>query len=214
MPDLSWMKALARGRLGDWSSEPFNCDEWAAVTNGIILLLVRGGWAEARKESLGKVPRDQMAVVIDQLCETKSGADVGINEAIDTALAQYGTVSLEELRQWCGPGLKPCDACRGSGSHECSCGDEHECGVCEGEGEINADNQGVLAGRVVNRGLLSRFLEHLPSSDVRIARGQSETGELVLLWSADWRLAQMAMVGTGTTDPVFSPKEPSHATHA
>lgn len=28
-----------------------------------------------------------------------------------------------------------CENCNGSGFHECSCGDEHDCGACNGKGK-------------------------------------------------------------------------------
>ena len=29
-----------------------------------------------------------------------------------------------------------CDECNGSGSHECECGDVHDCGFCQGTGKV------------------------------------------------------------------------------
>ena len=33
--------------------------------------------------------------------------------------------------------LGDCDMCSGTGDHECSCGDKHECGYCEGDGKVD-----------------------------------------------------------------------------
>ena len=30
--------------------------------------------------------------------------------------------------------LEECDECNGTGTHECECGDEHDCGFCDGTG--------------------------------------------------------------------------------
>ena len=37
-----------------------------------------------------------------------------------------------------------CDYCDGFGSHECECGDEHDCKYCEGTGYVNGDPEHIL----------------------------------------------------------------------
>lgn len=42
-----------------------------------------------------------------------------------------------------------CDACRGDGMHECSCGDPHKCSECDGTGQrdkVTAGRCGVMRG--------------------------------------------------------------------
>jgi hypothetical protein len=52
--------------------------------------------------------------------------------------------------------LEDCDVCNGDGTHECECGDEHDCCACDGAGKIS-NLKDIYAASL--REELARFLE-------------------------------------------------------
>lgn len=101
-----------------------------------------------------------------------------------------------------------CDECRGTKSHECSCGDEHDCGECGGEGTVRCsecDGEGtVIAHPPIRPGALSVGRYEVAVDMGRLANAilgfadepvvVSTDGEQLRIHAADWFVVVMGLL--------------------
>ncbi|MFA5123792.1 hypothetical protein [Zavarzinia sp.] len=127
--------------------------------------------------------------------------------ALDPA-REAGRVWLTALLRWLnGQTLqdeKQCETCRGAGTHECDCGSGHQCGKCEGAGQIVTPRHADLAGKVIPLPRLASYLRAVIVESEVIVQPDASLGPLALFDAQDrWRMLIMPLRGA-TGDVTFA----------
>ena len=190
---------------------PRNLGDWTVATNGHMAVIVQGDIGAPKLEGEG--------AVIQNIRDMARLDEADITDGV--------VISLKKLRQWAGQphwtanckickgtGKVDCQECdhRGEVACECSCGDIHDrpcdcegkkvpCEQC-GRPEVN---EGLLAGRHINRVLLAQALSAVgPLVNGYITLVPDSTSPNVLLFhGAGYRILVMPMRSVSHNAPVF-----------
>ncbi len=133
------------------------------ATNGHVLLCVRG----ARSAEFPFTVQAQRHAPTAATLAGMVAEVVKWPRAVDRLLTTQEVSSLVGRASSLAPCA--CPDCDGLGRHECSCGDNHECGACSGSGKIQPSERADpvrVAGRLhVDRRLLRAWWPWLPARE-------------------------------------------------
>lgn len=196
MLNLETLKKLAADHCSKiWVHElrePVRCGEWIVVTEGHVLLAIRGAGDVApfparTEESLKKMLEKPLGDERRPLVELKEFV---------------GPLELPKRCAICdSTGRIACAKCESSGEIDCECldcGNEHtrECPFCHGEGGKKCPNActnqivryGIIGEAVFDLNILAPFLGLVDAETYRAARF---TGAEFIIGDDDWRIAVM-----------------------
>ena len=121
----------------EYLRQPWTRDGYTWATEGHIII---------RVPAIADIPDNKGAVDADGLFSRQPDAKEWL--AVPTVKA---------------PKPAKCDDCYGSGLHECNCGHEHTCGVCNGTGKVRAK---VIAIPVGNSNFADRYLARIQGWEI------------------------------------------------
>lgn len=157
----------------DWMKKPFCADGWSCCTDGHFITFV--------KSESNFAPLDAEGVELTKYLYDITG------EAIDLSRLRSWAKSINGFCSICkGKGTHKCDECNGVGevhvechncdhTHWCEC-KECDSGFVKCKCQVNPEERGVLAGKVINKIILYRAIANIESDKATFA--MTENGAL------------------------------------